>query len=211
MTRPSDNEAVYAKGLLRKALDPSTQPPPIRKFLEDELALVRNLLPPGSRVLDFGCGMGRHLIALHSHLGPSVGFDFETAYIKEARRSGAGTNSVFFVADATSVPLSARFDAAICLTNTWGTMSDKLGVTSEMRRLSPSPGTRLVTVYSECSVSARREWYANMGHPVLEVRDNELIAAGGFTSEHFTERRLRGLLGPCELHAIGKVAYLAQF
>jgi branched-subunit amino acid aminotransferase/4-amino-4-deoxychorismate lyase len=117
---------------------------------------------------------------------------------------------VFFVADATAVPLLPPFDAAICLTNTWGTMSDKLGVLSEMRRLSPVAGTRLVTVYSANSVTARREWYANMGHRVLEATDHELIAEGGFSSEHFTERRLRALLGPCELHPIGNVAYLAQ-
>jgi SAM-dependent methyltransferase len=206
-----DNQAVYAQGLLRKALDPSTQPPAIRAFLDGELALVRSLLPPRSRVLDFGCGMGRHLIALDSHLGPSVGFDYQTAYIKEARRAGVGAGCLFFVADATAVPLSAPFDAAICLTNTWGTMSNKLGVINEMRRLSPSAGTRLVTVYSASSVGVRREWYANMGHRVLEATDRELIAEGGFSSEHFTERRFRDLLNPCELHLIGDIAYLAQF
>lgn len=205
-----DNEAVYAQGLLRRALDPATQPPAIRAFLEGELELVRSLLRPRSRVVDIGCGMGRHLIALDSHLGPSVGFDCETAYIKEARRAGASASSLFFVADATAVPLSGGFDAAICLTNTWGTMSDKLGVIDEMRRLSPTAGTRLITVYTPSSVALRREWYANMGHRVLEATDHELIAEGGFSSEHFTERRLRDLLGPCELHPIGTVAYLAQ-
>ena len=206
-----DNEAVYAQGLLRRALDPSTQPPSIRAFLTDELELVRILLRPRSRVLDFGCGMGRHLIALSSHLGPSVGFDYEVAYIREARQASAGAGCVFFVADATAVPLSAPFDAAICLTNTWGTMSDKLGVINEMCRLSPAAGTRLVTVYSPGSVAARREWYANMGHRVVAATDCELISEGGFSSEHFTEGRLRGLIGPCQLHPIGNIAYLAQF
>jgi ubiquinone/menaquinone biosynthesis C-methylase UbiE len=205
-----DNEAVYAQGLLRKALDPSTQPPAIRAFLEGELALVRSLVPPRSRVLDFGCGMGRHLIALDNHLGPSVGFDYQAAYIKEASRAGIDAACAFFVADATAVPLSAPFDAAICLTNTWGTMSNKLGIINEMRRLSPRDGTRLVTVYSANSVAARCEWYANMGHRVLEATAGELIAEGGFSSEHFSEHRLRSLLGRCELHTIGDIAYLAQ-
>lgn len=206
-----DNQAVYAQGLLRRALDPFTQPPAIRAFLEDELALVRSLVPARSRVLDFGCGMGRHLIALDGHLSPSVGFDYAVAYIKEACRAGSGAGCVFFVADATAVPLSGPFDAAICLTNTWGNMSNKVEVINEMRRLSPRGGTRLVTVYSANSVAARREWYANIGHRVLEVTDDELIAEGGFSSEHFTERRLRGFLGPCELHPIGDIAYLARF
>jgi SAM-dependent methyltransferase len=206
-----DNEAVYAQGLLSRALDPSTQPPAIRAFLEDELAQLWSLLRPRSRVIDFGCGMGRHLIALDSHLGPSVGFDYETAYIEQARHAGAAARSVFFVADATAVPLLGPFDAAICLTNTWGTMSDKLAVLNEMRRLSPNAGTRFVTVYSPNSVAARRQWYANMGHCVLKATDCELIAEGGFSSEHFSERRLRSLLGRCELRPIADIAYLAQF
>jgi hypothetical protein len=155
--------------------------------------------------------MGRHLIALDSHLGPSVGFDYEVAHIKQARQAGAAARSVFFVADATAVPLLGPFDAAICLTNTWGTMSDKLAVLNEMRRLSPDTCSRFVTVYSPDSVGARREWYASMGHRVLEATDCELIAEGGFSSEHFSQRRLRRLLGSCVLHPIGDIAYLAQF
>ena len=38
----------------------------------------------------------------------------------------------------------------------------------------------------------------------------QIVASGGFTSEHFTEDRLRGLLGPCELHLIGEIALVAQ-
>jgi len=204
-----NNDAVYAQGLLGKALDPSTQPAVIRSFLAQESALIRDLLPPRTRVLDFGCGTGRHLIALDGHLGPSVGFDYERASVREAHIASAAKACEFFVADATAVPLATPFDAAICLTNTWGTMSNKGQVLAEMRRLSPSAGTRLITVYSASSVDARREWYGNMGHAVLEVTDREVVAEGGFSSEHFTEERLRGLLGPCELYEIGEIAYLA--
>ena len=205
-----NNDEVYAAGLLNKALDPATQPPAIRAFLEEESTLLRRLLPPACRVVDFGCGMGRHLIALADHIVGGVGFDYERAYIAAAICSAAAENCHFFVADATAVPLEPSFDAAVCLTNTWGTMSDKNAVLAEMRRLSPRPGSRLVTVYAATSVAARSEWYANMGHEVLEVTDRQIIAAGGFSSEHFTEEHLRELLGPCELHAIGEIAHMAQ-
>ena len=68
----------------------------------------------------------------------------------------------------------------------------------------------MITVYSVSSVPARREWNANMGHEVLATTDDQMVAAGGFTSEHFTEDRLRRLLSPCELHTIGDIAYVAQ-
>ena len=204
-----NNDAVYSQGLLSKALDPRTQPAAIRSFLEQEFSLIRDLLPFRTRVVDFGCGTGRHLISLDGHLGRSVGFDYERASVREAHIASATRACEFLVADATAVPFATAFDAAICLTNTWGTMSEKLQVLAEMRRLSPAAGTRLITVYSASSVDARCEWYANMGHPVVEVTDSQVIAEGGFSSEHFTEARLQSLLGPCELHEVGAIAYLA--
>ena len=89
-------------------------------------------------------------------------------------------------------------------------MRDKEAVFAEMKRLSPDDGTRLLSVYTSTSVSARSEWYANIGHEVLETTDEHIVASGGFTTEHFSEERLRGLLDPCKLHAIGDIAYLAQ-
>lgn len=205
-----NNDEVYAQGLLNRAMDPSKQPPAISSFLQQEFTEIRRLIPSGCRVLDFGCGMGRHLIDLQHHVVLGVGFDYERAYVSEAVRLGATAGCYFFVADATNVPLAKPFDAAVCLTNTWGTMSDQTSVLNEMRRLSPVDGSRLLTVYSVTSVPARREWYANLGHEVLDVTETEIVAEGGFTSEHFTENRLRQLLGPCELHPIGDIAFVAQ-
>ena len=55
------NEQVYAGGLLNRALDPTTQPPEIRAFLQAEVDLLRDLILDGMRVVDLGCGTGRHL------------------------------------------------------------------------------------------------------------------------------------------------------
>ena len=206
-----DNDAAYADGLLERALDPSTQPADIREFLADESSKVRELLPPGARVVDLGCGTGRHLMALDAQLGASVGIDYQMSYLREAQRACAGARCSFVLANATAVPLTGPFDAAICLTNTWGTMSDRSAVLSEMRRLSPDRGTRLLTVYSPESIEARRVWYANMGHGVLRTTADEIIAKGGFRSAHFSKDRLRELIGFCQIHAIGQVGYLAQF
>jgi len=204
------NDEVYAAGILVKALDPSTQPDAIRSFLHAEETLVAELMPRGARVVDFGCGTGRHLIALRDRLSLGVGIDYERAYIAEATRRHPGRPLHFLVADATAVPLGTEFDVALCLTNTWGTMSDKLAVLGEMRRLAPKPAARLITVYSPTSVQPRCEWYANMGHEVIDVTDTCIVAQGGFTSEHFTEDRLRSLVGECSLQSIGTIAYFVQ-
>jgi SAM-dependent methyltransferase len=204
------NDEAYAAGILNKALDPSSQPEPIRDFLRAEERLVGDLVPRGARVIDFGCGTGRHLIGLRDTLALGVGIDYERTYIAEAMRRRPGGSLHFLVADATAVPLNMEFDVALCLTNTWGTMSDKLGVLGEMRRLAPKRGRRILTVYAPASVEARCEWYANMGYEVTGVTDERIVTEGGFSSEHFSENRLRSLVGACELHALGDVAYVVQ-
>ena len=200
------NEQVYAAGLLNRALDPATQPEAIRGFLRAEQGLVREVVPRGGRVVDFGCGTGRHLIGLADVLSLGVGIDSEWSYVAEADRLKRGP-LCFLVADARYVPLRARFDAALCLTNTWGTMSDKLAVLGEMKRLAPASGTRWISVYALPSVEPRRLWYANLGHEVIEVTAERMVTCGGFVSEHFSQARIRGLVGECEIRAVGDVAY----
>jgi SAM-dependent methyltransferase len=204
------NDAVYEAGLLNRALDPANQPQPIRDFLAAEEALVDRLVPDAARVVDLGCGTGRHLAAMAGRLSLGVGVDYERAYVVEAARRATGPRIHFVVGDATAVPLDLAFDWALCLTNTWGTMSDKTGVLREMRRLSPGGGTRLLTVYGPGSIDARTAWYANLGHEVIEVTDERIETTGGFSSEHFTEQRIEQLVGPHRLHPIGEIAWLIQ-
>ena len=205
------NDEVYAAGLLNRALDPATQPAEIRAFLQAEIALLSDIITEDMTVIDVGCGTGRHLAMLRDRLRIGVGVDYEHAYIVEAHRL-AGAGRVHFVTgDATRLPTRARFDCATCLTNTWGTMSDKTGVLNEMRRCAPQPRMRLLSVYSEASIAARREWYRRLGHVVVEESGECLMTDGGFRSEHFTEARLRHLVGDCTIRPLAGIAYVVTF
>ena len=156
------NDEVYASGLLNRALDPATQPPEIRAFLEAEIELLQDTVADGMAVIDIGCGTGRHLAMLRNRLRIGVGVDYEHAYLVEARRRAGSGGLHFVTADAARLPIRARFDFATCLTNTWGTMSDKAGVLDEMRRCVPRPHTRLLSVFAEASIPARTgaDWSA---------------------------------------------------
>lgn len=205
------NEEVYAAGLLNRALDPATQPPEIREYLQAEFDLLNRTIGQGMMVIDLGCGTGRHLAALGDRLRLGVGVDYEHTSVVEARRHVSARHLHFVTADATAVPIGIRFDLATCMTNTWGTMSDKAGVLSEMRRLAPRSQTRLLSVYAEASVPPRREWYRRLGHPVVEQSIESLLTEGGFRSEHFSESRLRRLVGDCVIRPLSAIAYLVMF
>jgi ubiquinone/menaquinone biosynthesis C-methylase UbiE len=205
------NDDVYAAGLLNRALDPATQPPEIRAFLQAEIELLDDMIVDGMAVIDVGCGTGRHLAMLRDRLRIGVGVDYEHTYIVEARRRAGGGRLHFVTGDATSLPIRARFDIATCLTNTWGTMSDKTGVLDEMRRLAPKPQMRLLSVYAEASIPARREWYRRLGHVVVEESADYLMTEGGFRSEHFSETRLRDLVGDCTIRSCAGIAHVVTF
>jgi ubiquinone/menaquinone biosynthesis C-methylase UbiE len=205
------NDQVYAAGLLNRALDPATQPPEIRAFLQAEIELLDDVIADGMTVIDLGCGTGRHLTMLRDRLRIGVGVDYEHASIVEAHHRAAAGRLHFVTGDATRLPIRASFDVATCLTNTWGTMSDKTAVLDEMRRLAPTPRMRLLSVYAEASIPPRREWYRRLGHVVVEESAECLTTEGGLRSEHFSETRLRDLVGDCTIRPVAGIAYVVTF
>ena len=179
--------------------------------MEAEIELLNVIIAGGMSVIDVGCGTGRHLAALRDRLRIGIGVDYEHAYIVEANRQAGGSRVHFVTADATSLPLRAEFDFAMCMTNTWGTMSDKAGVLSEMRRCVPHARMRLLSVFSETSIPARREWYRRFEHAVVEETPEYLLTDGALRSEHFTESRLRSLVGDCTIRPLGGIAHVVTF
>lgn len=74
-------------------------------------------LPAGARVLDLGCGAGRHSLALARRGLRPVGVDISAGLLGVARRqaAAAGLAVVLVRADARALTFTAAFDAAICL------------------------------------------------------------------------------------------------
>src|SRR5215813_4828176 len=102
------NENVYAAGLLNRALDPATQPPEIQAFLRAEFGLLHDVITEGMRVIDVGCGTGRHLLWLSDRLGLGLGVDYEHSYIAEAARRANAPHLHFVTCDATAIPTATR-------------------------------------------------------------------------------------------------------
>ncbi len=82
------------------------------KFILEELSL-----PEGSKILDVGCGTGRHAVALAKHGYKVLGVDISEGMLEEARRLAekAGVQVEWLQSDATQMELEQQFDAAICL------------------------------------------------------------------------------------------------
>lgn len=82
----------------------------------------------GQSVLDFGCGAGRHALALGRSGIRVTGVDYVPGFIEKAntvaRRQGL-SETRFIQADCRDAVLGERFDAAVCLYDVVGTYADR--------------------------------------------------------------------------------------
>ena len=85
--------------------------------LETEFLLREMPLRPGMKVLDLGCGTGRHAVALAAHGIIMTGLDISSGQLAEAEKKAAlaGVTVRFIQADAAAFTTAEQFDAAICL------------------------------------------------------------------------------------------------
>jgi len=84
---------------------------------EVEFVLEELRLRQGSRILDVGCGTGRHVVELARRGYQVTGVDISSGMLAEAERAAreAGVEVELIHADATQFTSDKLFDAAICL------------------------------------------------------------------------------------------------
>ncbi len=72
-------------------------------------------LEPGMRVLDVGCGPGRHAMALARRGIEVHGVDLSPEFVELARAAAGALPATFEVLDVRDLAITGEFDASICL------------------------------------------------------------------------------------------------
>jgi len=170
-------------------------PPELKQWFKKEIEWLKESIPSNSRILDVGCGFGRHLKILANSSRKLFGIDNNKAMIKKARKNLAGIESIrLSLQNGKELAFKDNsFDFVICMTNTFGNLpSIKLNVLKEMRRVCRKGGKVIVSVYSEKSLDLRVKSYKKVDVEILKIEEG-VVYARGFISEQFSKEELENL------------------
>ena len=170
-------------------------PPELKQWFKKEIEWLKESIPSNSRILDVGCGFGRHLKILANSSRKLFGIDNNKVMIKKARKNLAGIKSIrLSLQNGKELAFKDNsFDFVICMTNTFGNFpSIKLNVLKEMRRVCRKGGKVIVSVYSEKSLDLRVKSYKKVGVEILKIEEG-VVYAKGFISKQFSKEELENL------------------
>ena len=118
-------------------------------FLAAQITYLRgHLPPPPGRVLDAGCGTGRHLLPLAQMGYRMVGVDLSQAMLLAAQQTliEGGAAAQLVRADLCRLPFAACCDAALCLESPLAYLHEDAALSAALHSLHRAlkPGSRLI-------------------------------------------------------------------
>lgn len=152
------------------------------KGSEQEVAFLTELLdlPPGARLLDVGCGPGRHAVPLAQAGYAVVGVDISRRFLDIAADAArdAGVGAGFFQVDARQMPFDDEFDAVISICQgAFGLMGKDDGLILRRMMEAAKPGGLVVLTAFSAYYAARYQTGADLDadqgivHEVTAIRD----------------------------------------
>jgi len=140
-------------------------------FLLDELHL-----PPGSSVLDVGCGTGRHAIELAKRGYAVTGLDLSSEMLSRAAAAAKAENVhvEWIRSNATQFTLPERYDAAVCL------CEGAFGLLGQRDDTIDQPISILCNISRSLKPQAKAVFTVLNGAAMLRRYQNEDVAQGRF-------------------------------
>jgi ubiquinone/menaquinone biosynthesis C-methylase UbiE len=143
------------------------------RFLLEEMRLKR-----GARLLDVGCGPGRHAVAFAQAGLAVTGVDVSSRFLEIAAQSAseAGVKASFFECDARQMPFDDEFDAVVSICQGgFGLMGgDDSVVLRRMAEATKANGKVILTAFN-AYYSARHQTKSNLDADMGVVHERSVV------------------------------------
>ena len=176
--------------------------PKIKDWFQKEIEYLKENIKPNSKILDIGCGFGRHIEILADFSREVIGIDNNSDMIKKAKdRLSNFKNVKLIVQDAQKLDFEDDyFDYVICVTNTFGDFPEiKENVLREMKRVCKKDGKIIISVYSDKALEIRKKDYEKVGLHITKIKNNIIYTEEGLISEQFSKPQLKELFDKLNL------------
>ncbi len=167
--------------------------PEIKKWFQEEIDYLKRDIKPDSKILDVGCGFGRHIKVLAPFSEEVVGVDNNGDMLNKAKQNLSNFKNIkLFIQDAQKLEFDdASFDYIICMTNTFGTfLNKKQKILREMKKVLKQNGKIIISVYSEKATNVRIKNYEKVGLHIEKMKDGKIYLKEGHITEQFSNRQL---------------------
>ncbi len=177
-----------------------------------EVADFIRTIPSPARVLDVGCGNGRHVSALLDQNARAIGLDFSRSLLLLARQRdlrGLSGPVPWIEGEAEAIPLrDGSVDAVLCVAvlHHLPTVPNRIAALTEIRRVLAPGGRVLVSVWALDQPRFRHAIASSAGRPAGAAGDVEVpwsMPGGGVVSRYyhlFREGELEQLIIESGLH-----------
>ncbi len=117
---------------------------------DNEVSVIRSFLNENQiKIVDMGCGSGRHSVALGEFGYEVTGFDFSEKHIEKAGRYEVNGNCSFVFGDVRSCGETGQYDAALCLYDVIGSFPEEennIAIIQNVRRVLKPKGLFFLSV-----------------------------------------------------------------
>ena len=157
-----------------KALMPKYYPLKYKRYIEEEVELLKLKLTSANRILEAGVGIGRLIPELAPLVKEFVGIDNAYLMLKKSKEIAKKFSNVKIIKgnleNIGKLFPKKHFDFSICLWNTLGNVKDEAQILTEISKVTSK--SIFITVYNQGTLRNRMSWYKTVGVEISKIDDN---------------------------------------
>lgn len=161
-----------------RALIPKYYTPRYKKYISEEIKLLKLKVKGTNRILEAGVGNGRLIPYLAPLVGELVGIDNASLMLKQSRYAAKKFKNVRIIrGDLDNLDKlfpKNYFDKSLCVWNTLGNVKNEVTVLKELRKV--TQGNIFITVFKKGTLKDRISLYRAFGVNIKRIDiDNEIF------------------------------------